>query len=145
VEEIPFYLQGSHFILAHGSLNGHGGMLFHVDSGLAGVPSFAAPEQTLEYVGISLPETSVKEGVVGGGGGGFAVGEFEIERLGLGGLEQTGLIGSFGGQPPGSYRMAGFIIDGLISHNFLRQYAWTLDFDGMKMYLAPEPPGSADH
>jgi hypothetical protein len=29
--------------------------------------------------------------------------------------------------------MLGFIQDGLISHKFLRQYAWTLDFEGMRM------------
>ncbi|MFH1502765.1 MAG: aspartyl protease family protein [Candidatus Eisenbacteria bacterium] len=136
VEETPFYLQGTHFLLAHGSLNGHGGLLFHVDSGLAGLPAFATTEQTLEYVGIPVPEVAVHEGVIGGGGGGFAVGEFPIASLGLGRLEQPNLVGSFGAQPPGSYRMLGFIVDGLISHNFLRRYAWTLDFDRMRMVFA---------
>ncbi len=134
-DDIPFYLQGSHFILAHGSLNDHGGLLFHVDSGLAGVPSFAAPERTLEYVGIPVPEVSVRGDVIGGGGGGFAVGEFDIKSLGLGRIVRHDLVGSFGGQPPGSYWNLGFIQDGLISHNFLKEFSWTLDFDAMKMYL----------
>lgn len=133
VEKTPFYLQGTHFILTRGSLNGYERLLFHIDSGLAGVPSFAAPRQTLEYVGIPVPEVEVHEGVIGGGGGGFATGTFEIATLGLGGLRQSDLVGSFGGQPPGSYRRLGFIVDGLISHNFLREYAWTLDFDSMRM------------
>lgn len=133
VAEVPFYLEGTHAILTHGSLNGCEGLLFHVDSGLAGDPSFGAPEQTLRYVGIPIPEVVVREDVIGGGGGGFAVGQFEIATLGLGPLEQPDLIGSFGGQPPGSYRRFGFIMDGLVSHNFLRHYAWTLDFDRMMM------------
>jgi hypothetical protein len=135
-DEIPFYLQGTHFLLAHGSLNGHGDLLFHVDSGLAGEPAFAAPRQTLEYVGIPIPEIAVREGTIGGGGGGFATGQFPIETLGLGRLTQRDLVGSFGAQPPGSYRMLGFIVDGLISHNFLRQYAWTIDFSGMRMVFS---------
>jgi len=143
VESVPFYLEGSHFILAHGSLNGSEGLLFLVDSGLAGVPAFGAPRQTLEYVGIPVPEVSVREDVIGGAGGGFAVGEFEIEELGLGSLRQKDLVGSFGGQPPGSYRRAGFIKDGLISHNFVKHYVWTLDFDGMTMYLARDANASS--
>jgi len=136
VEDVPFYLSSTHFLLTHGSLNGHGGLLFHVDSGLAGVPSFGAPEETLVYLGIPVPETAVREDVIGGGGGGFAVGEFDIDELGVGSLVREDLVGSFGGQPPGSYWMAGFIIDGLVSHNFLRDYAWTLDFDGMRMIFS---------
>jgi hypothetical protein len=133
VDDIPFYLQGTHFLLAHGSLNGYKGLLFHIDSGLAGDAAFGAPRETLEYVGIPIPDTEVHEGSVGGGGGGFAAGVFPIAELGLGDLAQHDLIGSFGALPPGSYWALGFILDGLISHNFLRAYAWTLDFDSMRM------------
>lgn len=131
--EVPFYLQGTHILLAHGSLNGYGGLLFHVDSGLAGEPAFGAPLETLEYVGIPVPEAVVHEGTIGGGGGGFALGTFPIATLGLGPLVQRDLVGSYGGLPPGSYRRLGFITDGLISHNFLRRYSWTIDFSRMRM------------
>ncbi len=133
LDEVPFYLQSTHFLLAKGSLNGFDDLVFFVDSGLAGTPAFSAPRQTLEYVGIPVPEVAVREGNMGGGGGGFATGTFEIDELGLGGLTQTDLVGDFGGLPPQSYRMLGFIQDGLISHNFLRAYAWTLDFERMRM------------
>ena len=132
-DTVPFYLQSTHFLLAPGSLNGVGGMLFHVDSGLAGTPAFTAPALTLDYVGIPLPEVEVHEGSIGGGGGGFATGTFEIAELGLGRLTQSDLTGSFGGLPPQSYMLLGFIQDGLISHNFLSQYSWTLDFERMEM------------
>lgn len=132
LDEVPFYLQSTHFLLARGSLNGVGDLLFHVDSGLAGTPAFSAPRQTLEYVGIPIPEIEAREGNIGGGGG-FATGTFEIAELGLGELVQSDLVGDFGALPPQGYRMLGFIQDGLISHNFLKAYAWTLDFERMRM------------
>ena len=132
LDEVPFYLQSTHFLLARGSLNGVDDLLFHVDSGLAGTPAFSAPRQTLEYVGIPIPEIETREGNIGGGGA-FATGTFEIAELGLGGLVQSDLVGDFGALPPQAYRMLGFIQDGLISHNFLRAYAWTLDFERMRM------------
>jgi len=135
-DEIPFYMQSTHSLLVHGSMNGHGGLLFHVDSGLAGVPAFGAPRETMEYLGIPIPEVAVHEGVIGGGGGGFATGTFPVAELGLGRLVKKDLTGSFGGLPPGSYWHLGFIQDGLVSHNFLREYAWTLDFDGMRMVFS---------
>jgi len=135
-DEVPFYIQSTHFLVAPGSLNGLDGLMFHVDSGLAGTAAFSAPEQTLDYVGIPVPETAVNPNNVGGGGGGFATGTFDVARLGLGELEQTDLVGSFGGLPPQSFRMLGFLQDGLISHNFLRAYSWTLDFERMLMVFA---------
>lgn len=135
-DEVPFYLHSTHFLLAKGSLNGYDDLVFHIDSGLAGEPAFSATSLTLEYVGIPIPEVAFEEDAVGGGGRGFEVGSFPIESLGLGALRQSGLIGSYGAMPPQSYRMLGFIQDGLVSHNFLRQYAWTLDFDRMRMVFA---------
>ncbi len=132
LDEVPFYLQSTHFLLARGSLNGVDDLLFHVDSGLAGTPAFSAPRQTLEYVGIPIPEIETREGNIGGGGA-FATGTFEIAELGLGELVQSDLVGDFGALPPQGYRMLGFIQDGLISHNFLKAYAWTLDFERMRM------------
>jgi hypothetical protein len=133
LDEVPFYLQSTHFLMARGSLNGVDGLTFHVDSGLAGTAAFGAPRQTLEYVGIPVPQVEAHPENVGGGGGGFATGTFEIAELGLGELRQANLVGSFGGLPPQSFMMLGFIQDGLISHNFLSQYAWTLDFERMVM------------
>jgi len=40
--------------------------------------------------------------------------------------------GEYGTVPPGFYWSQGYIVDFLVSHNFLRQYpAWTVDFDRM--------------
>lgn len=132
VEEMPFYLQATHYMMAGGSLNGHDGLMFFVDSGLGGEPSFTAPQQTLAYLGVPLPDASEAVDAVGGGGA-WSSTTFPIDQLGLGGLSQSGVTGEYGALPPGSYMRLGFIQDGLISHSFLRQYAWTLDFERMRM------------
>ena len=132
--EIPFVLALSHLMLASGRLNEKDGLVFFVDSGLASQAAFGAPAETLKYAGIPIPETKVHEGDIGGGGGGgFATGEFPIQKLGLGPLVQDHKTGDYGSVPPGSYWRLGFITDGLISHQFLRRYAWTIDFSRMTM------------
>jgi len=132
VIEIPFVLAATHFMMARGQLNDKEGLTFFVDSGLASEAAFTAPLQTLKYAGIPIPETKVQEGI-GGGGGGFATGQFPIKKLGLGPLVQENLKGDYGATPPQSYWRLGFINDGIISHQFLRKYAWTIDFTMMKM------------
>jgi hypothetical protein len=131
--EIPFVLAGTHFMMARGRLDDKDGLTLFVDSGLASEAAFTAPLQTLKYASIPVPETKVQEGIGGGGGGGFATGQFPIKKLGLGPLIQENLKGDYGATPPESYWRLGFINDGIISHQFLRKYAWTIDFARMKM------------
>ena len=60
----------------------------------------------------------------------------------MGELTQKDVKGEFGARPASSYWERGFIQDGLISHQFLRQYgSWTLDFDSMT-YLFTRPAKS---
>ena len=131
--EVPFVLSATHMMMARGSLNDKAGLTFFVDSGLASEACFTAPIQTLEYVGIPVPETKISEDSVGGGGGKWASGLFPIKTIGLGSLMQSEVKGGYGEQKQSFYWRLGFIQDGLISHRFLRQYSsWTLDFDAMK-------------
>ncbi len=131
--EVPFVMNATHLMMARGMLNDKDGLTFFVDSGLAGDACLAVPIQTLKYVGIPVPETKIDEGIIGGGGGKWASGLFPIEAVGLGGLAQSNVKGEYGSRSPESYWAQGFIEDGLISHQFLRQYpSWTLDFDEMK-------------
>ncbi|MCE5209481.1 MAG: aspartyl protease family protein, partial [Chloroflexi bacterium] len=131
--EIPFVLHQTHLMMAKGSLNGFDHLTFFVDSGLAAEASFSAPIQTLQYTGIPIPDTRIDENGIGGGGEGlWASGTFKIESLGLGSLLRHDLEGDYGSLVPGTYWQNGFIQDGLISHNFLRQYRWTLNFNKMK-------------
>ncbi len=137
VIEVPFVLAMTHFMMVPGRLNEKAPLTFFVDSGLASEAAFTAPLQTLTYAGIPVPETKVPEGSIGGGGGaGFATGRFSILHLGLGPLAQENKIGDYGTMPPASYWSLGFIDDGIISHQFLRAYEWSIDFSGMKMIFA---------
>jgi len=129
---VPFVLDATHLMMTRGALNGKDGLTFFVDSGLAGKACFAAPIQTLHYTGIPVPETKIDKESVGGGGGTWASGVFPIKTISMGSLTQSNVKGEYGGRPPGSYWGSGYILDGLISHRFLRQYSsWTIDFDAM--------------
>lgn len=135
--EVPFVLALSHFMMIRGRLDDKEPLTFFVDSGLASEAALTAPVQTLKFAGLPVPKTKVQEGSIGGGGGaGFATGLFAIRKLGLGPLVQSDKKGEFGSFPPGGYWMLGFINDGIISHRFLREYAWTIEFPSMKMLFA---------
>jgi len=134
VTAVPFALASVHMMMAKGELNDKDDLTFFVDSGLADEEgaAFIAPIQTLNYAGIPVPETEIREGVGGGGGTEYATGYFDIEILGMGTLVQMDSLGEYGSNQPETYWDLGFIRDGLISHNFLRQYdSWTLDFADM--------------
>ncbi len=138
VTTIPFALASAHMMMAKGQLNDKDDLTFFVDSGMASEEgaAFDAPIQTLNYAGIPVPETKMNESIGGGGGADYAMGNFAIERLGLGNLVQTDSLGEYGSTLPEHYWVMGFIQDGLISHNFLRQYSsWTLDFTDMVYYF----------
>jgi len=134
--ELPFVLKDTHLMMARGSLNEKDGLTFFIDSGLASEACLAAPIQTLQYIGIPVPETKIRENSTGGGGGKWASGLFPIKTVGLGSVKQSDVKGEYGSLPPQSYWAHGFIEDGLLSHQFLRKYSsWTLDFDAMKYIL----------
>ncbi len=125
---VPFITIADHYMVAdEGWLNGVGPLKFLVDSGLAG-GAFTCPERTLRAAGIPVPATADRGGV-GGGGGSVSTGIFTIDELGLGPLGQRDLIGVYI-QPAGEEpdERAEHEWDGIISHRFLRQYRWTIDF-----------------
>ncbi|MBM62035.1 MAG: hypothetical protein CL484_03690 [Acidobacteria bacterium] len=130
--EIPFVLDQTHLMMARGSLNDKEELTFFIDSGLASQNMVTVPIQTLEYLDIEEPEVRIREGTVGGGGGLWASGQFSIKQVGLGPLIQHTATGEYGSRTPNSYWTEFYIQDGLLSHQFLRQYAsWTIDFDNM--------------
>jgi hypothetical protein len=132
--EVPFVLALSHFMMTRGRLDDVAPLTFFMDSGLASAAAFTGPAETLRFAGIPIPQTKVEPGGIGGGGGaGFATGLFPIKKLGLGSLVQENLKGEFGAFPPNGLWMLGFLNDGIISHQFLKRYAWTIDFSAMRM------------
>jgi len=122
--DVPFVLDETHLLFAKGSLNGKGGLTFLVDSGLAASVPFVGLDGMLEDMKI---ETTKIEGAK------YRL--FNISSLGLGGLvwdkPTQGLAGVLVEEAP--YWSQGFIWDGLISHQFLKNFgSWTIDFDAMK-------------
>lgn len=137
--ETPFIMDAGHFMIARGAVNGKQDMTFFLDSGLD-QPDAAIllQKEALDYAGVSLKGSKtivVGEEEQGGlGGGGFNVTPFTLDSVVLGGLRHTDVPGLYGVLPPELYHtQSGMILDGFISHQFLRHYKWTIDFDRMVM------------
>jgi hypothetical protein len=135
---IPFVLSTTHLMIAKGSINDRDALNLFIDSGLAdSQAALALPKQTLDYLGIPVPSTEVIPDSGGGlAGGGFPVGRFAVKKFGLGTLAQENTAVLYGIFPPALYRDCEFIIDGLLSHNYLKKYKWTIDFSTMTMFFA---------
>jgi hypothetical protein len=137
VKEIPFWLIQTHYMVAWGTANGKGPMLFFVDTGLGG-KGFTAPEPILQEAGITLDWTKAQEGI--GGFGKDEVLDIVIDQLTLG-TESDKVVerkvpGVVTKKPPSILgHQLGFQIGGLISHQFFRNYALTFDFVGMRLFL----------
>ena len=133
--EVPFALALTHLIIAGGSLDGEAPLTFILDSGLQDEEgaAFAAPAETLAAAGIAIPETIEDVRETGAGHVPLQVGRFPVRRLSVGPLVQRDLRGFYGVFPDAWKQPADFPIHGIVSHGFLRRYAWTLDFQAMTM------------
>jgi hypothetical protein len=60
-------------------------------------------------------------------------GRFPPRSVELGSLSQPDASGLYGIFPDLWSELGGVTIHGILSHDFLRRYAWTLDFDAMTM------------
>jgi predicted aspartyl protease len=128
----PFWMAGDHFLLAKGTVNRSDPLLFLVDTGLA-ERAFMAKEDVVREFGIELDESLARPGYTISG----VVEEipFTVAELTLGEAVEhdlDGVTGTFQVED-----MFGFHIDGLISHQFFLNYALTLDFTGMRLFLIP--------
>lgn len=130
---VPFWLAEDHFMVAWGTLNGGRPMLFFVDTGLAGA-GFTGPQSTLRHAGVVLEPEGAVNGV--GGGGAFSAVPFDVGELSLGEVSHEHLPGVDGAFPKQIERAMGFRIGGLISHQFFRSHALTLDFAAMRLRIA---------
>lgn len=133
--EIPFYMWSDHYMFARGSMGERRRLSFFIDSGLVSLhpdgngvvrqAAFTAPKGS--FLEWGFEDEKVQEGV------------FESDKaLGLGPLEQTGLLFLTGDNVSWD-SFGGVRIDGLLSHAFLQQYAWTLDFSNRKYIFTREP------
>ena len=129
--EAPFYMTSTHLMFAKGSLNGHPGMNYFLDSGLAASMPLVIVEETVEF--LELEKTEIE---------GTPYYWSPIESHGLDGLPSgpAQALGNVFVESDFFWR-SGFMADVLISHQYLwPKGSWTIDFDGMKYYFPG--PGS---
>ncbi|EGT2202446.1 Flp pilus assembly protein TadD, contains TPR repeats [Clostridioides difficile] len=137
LEEVPFTLASTHFMFGKGSINQKVGLNFFVDSGLgdekgAGI---VLTEEIMNSLKIPMPELKkAEEGKGGMAGSDYKEGYFNLSSYGLGDLQLKNVLGYyFTGDTLDYDEGIGFVRDGLISHHYLKNYKWSIDFDSMKM------------
>ena len=140
--DVPFALALVHLLIAAGRLDDLPAT-FVVDSGLedAGGGAFTGSAETLTAAGIPIPETSPETGESGAGDVTLELGHFPIRRLALGDVSKKDTRGLYGAFPAEWNEIAEFRVHGIVSHHFLRDYAWTIDFTRMTMTFVPPAPG----
>jgi hypothetical protein len=130
---VPFWVAGTHFMVAWGRVNDAEPCLFFADTGLAG-GGFLCPDSTIKAAGIDLSGLPSFQGM--GGGGPVTVTPFTVKTLALGDAKQHDVTGMFGAFPDESEYRHGFRIGGIISHGFFKPYALTFDFERMRLWLS---------
>ncbi|MHC4147396.1 MAG: retropepsin-like aspartic protease [Planctomycetota bacterium] len=125
-ETLPFYIWGDHYMFAKGSFNNIDDLNFFFDSGLVALTmidgklkqaAFTASKKKLISWGFAesqLDETT------------FLPTEYP---LGVADLTQHNTLVWFDAKLEEDRNFGGVRIDGLISHAFLSNYSWTIDFD----------------
>lgn len=122
----PFFMTGTHLMYAKGSLNGHEGINYFMDSGLAMSMPMILVDETVELLGL---EPSAIEGT-----------DYYWVPIGSHGLDgllkgATQAMGNVFVEENGFWQ-GGFMMDALISHQYLWPLgSWTIDFDNMTYYF----------
>ena len=125
--QAPFYMTATHIMFAKGSLNGHEGINYFLDSGLAMSMPMILVDETVELLGL---DTNAIEGT--------NYYWTSIESHGLNGLTSgaTQALGNVFVEDD-FFWQGGFMADALISHQYLWPLgSWTIDFDN-RMYYFP--------
>ncbi len=133
---VPFWMARDHFLVARGKINNLEPTLLLVDTGSAGGAAKLA-ESTLKQAGIKLSQNQAFEGV--GGGGTLESIPFKLKDLSLGDATQQNVRGWCEAAFPWENSL-GFHVGGMIGHDFLKLYAVTFDFDGMRIILQQKTP-----
>ncbi|GAC1655091.1 MAG: hypothetical protein NVS9B12_06020 [Vulcanimicrobiaceae bacterium] len=133
---MPFWYVGDHFIFARGSVNSMPEALMLVDSGLAG-GGFMPTDATVAAAHVKTMPADSHTGI--GGGGPVEFTPLWADRLCLGAACLRDVPGMY---TPGASPLTlfPFEVTGAVSHEFLKSYAVTFDFNAMQIILAPGPP-----
>ena len=128
-KQMPFFLAGTHLQFAKGCLNGHSGLNLLLDSGLALSLPLVLPEETVEFLSLGktpIPNTKFFMSPIESHG---------LDHLIRGATQAASNIFV----EKNMYWANGFLMDGLISHQYLWHLgSWTIDFDEMTYYFTPQ-------
>lgn len=130
---VPMWLATDHLMLAWGRAGAGDSTLMLLDTGLVGA-TFIAPDTVFTAAGISATDGEEVTGV--GGGGSVTARLVTLPEVSFAGITRRGVRAMRGVFPPVLELSLGFPVRGLISHEFLRQYAVTFDFAAMQIVLA---------
>lgn len=139
---VPFWLSGTHFLLAWGTVNDSDPMLLVVDTGGAGI-GFVATRSTIDPAGITLDHD---QAIAGPGAGGTAQAiPFVVDKLSIGDVSVPDVNGVFFPETDLEKDLGrDFPIGGILSHQFFRPHALTLDFVEMRLILTAPSRGVSD-
>lgn len=134
---IPFWLIDSHMMMARGRINELPYTLFFIDTGLAN-SGFLVSRDSQQAAGIKPDWSSAKTS--SGGGGQLRYVDFELNKVVLGEGNNSFSKSNVKAQQHQSDQMVlqgklGFNVAGLISHDFFKGTALTLDFEAMRLII----------
>jgi len=133
---MPFWMPGTHLMFAKGSLDGRRGLNMLLDSGLAMSMPMVILDETVEVLGLTDEKVDIE---------GTKLYWVPLESHGVGGLIRgaTQAVGNIFVEED-AYWQFGFMMDALISHQYLRHFgSWTIDFDTFTYYFPPDSPERA--
>jgi len=131
---VPCLLVGDHLVVARAQVNDAPEGQFLFDSGLAGGGLMPSPE-LVKAAGIRLDQAHAETGV--GAGGPVRAIPFVARRVAVGTAVVENVRGVY--TPEGSpFAIFPFTVWGAVSNEFLRHFAYTVDFDAMTVVLALE-------
>jgi len=126
---VPFWMAADHYLMAKGRLTRKKGLTFLVDSGLAAFGRPAGKGPVVQAAFMTWYAPLMEHGIVGPKTRvGFPY-FYKIPSLGIGDLIQHDLCGFVKDRNARRLLLDGIMIDGIISHAYLKNYTWTLDFD----------------
>jgi predicted aspartyl protease len=142
---MPFWIYTDHLIEAMGTVNGHGPMLFTVDTGSNAdyaAKGFFPSWATVKEAGIHVDKSKAYQ--FHGSGGAFTAYPIQLKEVTLGSVVRRNLPGAANviqgpvvqGPRPGSSAAIEPISGGSVSGAFFRPFSLTIDTVGMRLFVA---------
>ncbi len=126
--KVPFVIDGLHYMYAQCWINDKGPVLMYFDSGLADDHGASLELNSAALADLQIAKPSLTE-EGDGGGGTHKYGYVEIDSIRVSELVRHKQKAAYSGGSGAALTPSGYKTYGLVSHNFLKHYSWTIDFD----------------